>query len=641
MKGLNFVMALVIVELQIISTFALVAISWWADVLTFFAVAVILVAIFLTIGIFLPAKMDLTLDIAVLFIIAFIFLIVASFVLLFELLVWRAAPYAYLVVELSVTLTILVFIMYHAQTINGNRFAEMRLNDFYLGSLILFHDFLIIFWLTFYWQVFYRLITPDSWIVTSTPNKYNHTLNYTDGLYNKHTHADTQYDYTTEPPWTDPEPTWDTTGFTKKNKDKEYGFRSPTKSYPFDRRKPGNRDFAIDWSFYNLRPKNGFRTRGSSRTIGPEPDDVYHVDRKPDEWDPEYITQGADRDVPFDDRFGENSRHRPGESQDREHLPPNEDIGPRMEEADEDVNFDDSSIYSAGESSDKQHPTLEDDIEPRIEDDDAEGKSAAGHGNPTFDFPLADYQPYDIPSIDTTKKVYQSKGSPNIYIVPKAPPIGKHEYLSGAENPYLLSDDPLSNIQEQEKLKIFTRPAIELNLDFPLNEFTESEFKDDNFNFQGDEMKGQGFSSRRPYFNSENAPPWEELSNDPLSNTQEQEKLNIFTRPAIVFNLDSPLNEFTESEFKDDNFNFQGDEMKGQGFSSRKPNFNSENEPPWEELSKDEIIKLSRKQVLEDKDMYQTNQDRWVEPIVTREPYPMNLPDYEKFVMNGSASIVI
>jgi len=52
--------------------------------------------------------MDLTLDIAVLFIIAFIFLIVASFVLLFELLVWRAAPYAYLVVELSVTLTILV-----------------------------------------------------------------------------------------------------------------------------------------------------------------------------------------------------------------------------------------------------------------------------------------------------------------------------------------------------------------------------------------------------------------------------------------------------------------------------------------------------------------------------------------------------
>jgi len=81
--------------------------------------------------------------------------------------------------------------------------------------------------------------------------------------------------------------------------------------------------------------------------------------------------------------------------------------------------------------------------------------------------------------------------------------------------------------------------------------------------------------------------------------------------------------------------------MKGQGFSSRRPYFNSENAPPWEELGKDEIIKLSRKQVPEDKDKYQTKQDRWVEPIITREPYPINLPDYEKFVMNGSASILI
>lgn len=62
--------------------------------------------------------------------------------------------------------------MYHGQTIHGNRFAEMRLNDFFLGSLILFHDFLIIFWLTFYWQVHHRPITSDSWIETSTPYWY-------------------------------------------------------------------------------------------------------------------------------------------------------------------------------------------------------------------------------------------------------------------------------------------------------------------------------------------------------------------------------------------------------------------------------------------------------------------------------------
>ncbi|EDX10592.1 GD14570 [Drosophila simulans] len=175
-NGLNFFMSLIIVELQIISTFALVAISWWADVLTFFGVALILMAIFLLIGVFLPA--DLTLDIAVLFILAFLFLIVASFILLFELLVSKTIPYAYLVVEISITFTILLFVMYHGQTINGNRFAEMRLNDYFLGSLILFHDFLIIFWLTFYWQIHYRPITPDSWLETSTPY-YNGSIRTT------------------------------------------------------------------------------------------------------------------------------------------------------------------------------------------------------------------------------------------------------------------------------------------------------------------------------------------------------------------------------------------------------------------------------------------------------------------------------
>lgn len=51
---------------------------------------------------------DLTLDIAVLFILAFLFLIVACFILLFELLVRITIPYAYLVVEISITFTILL-----------------------------------------------------------------------------------------------------------------------------------------------------------------------------------------------------------------------------------------------------------------------------------------------------------------------------------------------------------------------------------------------------------------------------------------------------------------------------------------------------------------------------------------------------
>lgn len=58
--------------------------------------------------------------------------------------------------------------MYHAQTINGSRFAEMRLHDYCLGSLILFHDFLIIYWLTLYWQVYARLAVDPIWDMLST-----------------------------------------------------------------------------------------------------------------------------------------------------------------------------------------------------------------------------------------------------------------------------------------------------------------------------------------------------------------------------------------------------------------------------------------------------------------------------------------
>lgn len=37
------------------------------------------------------------------------------------------------------------FIMYHAQIINGGRFAEIRDRDFLMGSLVLFIDFLYLF----------------------------------------------------------------------------------------------------------------------------------------------------------------------------------------------------------------------------------------------------------------------------------------------------------------------------------------------------------------------------------------------------------------------------------------------------------------------------------------------------------------
>ncbi|KAH8242330.1 hypothetical protein KR032_000994, partial [Drosophila birchii] len=167
MQFLNFLISLIIVELQIFATFVLVVYSWWGEVLVFFVACAMLIFLFLLIGIILPRSLDLTLDIAVLFIIAFIFLIVAVFVLTLLVCLQFPRMYTYLVVEVAVTLTILLFVIYHAQTIHGNRFAEMRLNDYFLGSLILFHDFLIIFWLTFYWQIKYRPITPNNFMASS------------------------------------------------------------------------------------------------------------------------------------------------------------------------------------------------------------------------------------------------------------------------------------------------------------------------------------------------------------------------------------------------------------------------------------------------------------------------------------------
>lgn len=40
--------------------------------------------------------------------------------------------------------------MYHAQIINGGRFAEIRDRDFLMGSLVLFIDFMYLFILSFH-----------------------------------------------------------------------------------------------------------------------------------------------------------------------------------------------------------------------------------------------------------------------------------------------------------------------------------------------------------------------------------------------------------------------------------------------------------------------------------------------------------
>ncbi|XP_017053574.1 uncharacterized protein LOC108096469 isoform X2 [Drosophila ficusphila] len=446
MKGVNFAVSLIIVELQIISTFALVALSWWAEVLAFFLVALLLVVIFLIIGIFLPAKADLTLDIAILFIIAFIFLIIASFVLMFELLVWKTIPWAYLVVEISVTLTILLFVMYHGQTIHGNRFAEMRLNDFFLGSLILFHDFLIIYWLTFYWQTKYRHLTPDSWVATSTRDpEYNNNTRYRN--IDSNLDWEQPHDRTTNLPWEnenwstkdddggdpnrgdklypqipkgrggnrdrgiygnrdfgddelypqdpkgrdgnrgrgiygkgnqgDDEPYPEIPNGRGGNRDRGiYGNRNHGERDPTDRRQPNNWVTTKDWSVYKRRPSH--ENRNGARTNSPTTTYDYLTTYYHDEWDPEYITQGLEKEVPFDDHFVDDSKDQPGE--------------------------------------DILNPMPDEDYEEYMDHGDDEGKSAVGLENPSIDFPSADHQPSD----DSEKREEpKTDDSPNIYIVPR------------------------------------------------------------------------------------------------------------------------------------------------------------------------------------------------------------------------------
>lgn len=63
--------------------------------------------------------------------------------------------------------------MYHAQTITGGRFAEMRVNDYLLATIILFYDFIIIYLLTFYVQTNFKIASDalDSEDTSTDDNK--------------------------------------------------------------------------------------------------------------------------------------------------------------------------------------------------------------------------------------------------------------------------------------------------------------------------------------------------------------------------------------------------------------------------------------------------------------------------------------
>ncbi|KAH8232874.1 hypothetical protein KR026_001297, partial [Drosophila bipectinata] len=164
--GLNWLLAVLIVEFIIIGLFGLVARSPWPDIVMWFLICMLLIFIFVLLGSIIPH--DLTLDVVILFVLAFIFLMITIYFVMLYILV--DMPFSFVVFQVFVSIIVLLFVMYHAQTINGGRFAEMRLNDHLLASLILFHDFIILFLLSFYAQIVHKFATRFS-TSTSEPTE--------------------------------------------------------------------------------------------------------------------------------------------------------------------------------------------------------------------------------------------------------------------------------------------------------------------------------------------------------------------------------------------------------------------------------------------------------------------------------------
>ncbi|KAH8356713.1 hypothetical protein KR200_005261, partial [Drosophila serrata] len=161
--GLNWVFTILIVEFVIIGLFALAAKAPWPDLVLWFFICVLMLFIFILLGSIIPH--DLTLDVVTLFVLAFVFLVATIYFIMMHVIL--GMRYSFVVFQIFISIVVLLFVMYHAQTINGGRFAEMRLSDFLLASLILFLDFIILFLLTFYAQVIYQIANRQSSTTTA------------------------------------------------------------------------------------------------------------------------------------------------------------------------------------------------------------------------------------------------------------------------------------------------------------------------------------------------------------------------------------------------------------------------------------------------------------------------------------------
>ncbi|KAI8037462.1 uncharacterized protein LOC128255315 [Drosophila gunungcola] len=144
-KIVNWIFAVLIFECIVLGMAPLIVRHYKYQFLFSFLIWTLVLAVFIVCGSYLP--LDLTLDVVVLFVLAVVAIIGAIyFVMLY---IVANVPYSFIVARGFIVISILMFVMYHAQIINGGRFAEMRTKDYFLGALILFLDFLLMYLFSF------------------------------------------------------------------------------------------------------------------------------------------------------------------------------------------------------------------------------------------------------------------------------------------------------------------------------------------------------------------------------------------------------------------------------------------------------------------------------------------------------------
>ncbi|KAH8300524.1 hypothetical protein KR018_011690, partial [Drosophila ironensis] len=164
----SWVAAYAIVQLDTVSFFVLVSKTWIPDMIAFFLLSAALVAVCLFLGCHLSHSLDMTEHMAPQFVMSYLVVGISVYFLTLELYLKTWRNYGYGCFEALLTIVLCSFIMVHAQLIRGDRFVKMHSKDFLLADLFLFNEFLIIYGLTFYWQIKYAFFTPNDFFWAST-----------------------------------------------------------------------------------------------------------------------------------------------------------------------------------------------------------------------------------------------------------------------------------------------------------------------------------------------------------------------------------------------------------------------------------------------------------------------------------------